>query len=226
MRVLVIEDEPKVAAGLRDGLRGEGYDVIVETTAEGGFFRATTELVDLVLLDLGLPARDGLEILRALRERGLKTPVLVVTARDAAEDRVLGLDSGADDYLVKPFAFEELLARMRAVLRRGAADTRVLTLDDLALDVLDRTVTRAGIRVELTVREFELLHYLMRRQGQIVSRDALTADVWHESARSSTLSNVIDVHMARLRRKLDVAASPPLVHTVRGVGFLLRKEAP
>ncbi len=226
MRVLVIEDEPKVAAGLRDGLQGEGYDVIVEATAEGGFYRATTEELDLVLLDLGLPARDGLEILRALRERGLKTPILIVTARDAAEDRVLGLDSGADDYLVKPFAFEELLARMRAVLRRGAADPRLLMLDDLALDVHERTVTRAGVRIELTVREFELLQYLMKRQGQIVSRDALTADVWRESARSTTLSNVIDVHIARLRRKLDVAASAPLVHTVRGVGFLLRKEAP
>ena len=149
MRVLVIEDEPKVAAGLRDGLRGEGYDVIVETTAEGGFFRATTELVDLVLLDLGLPARDGLEILRALRERGLKTPVLVVTARDAAEDRVLGLDSGADDYLVKPFAFEELLARMRAVLRRGAADTRVLTLDDLGCLVNSRPNTPMLILIKM-----------------------------------------------------------------------------
>lgn len=226
MRVLVIEDEPKVAAGLCEGLQSEGYDVVAESTGEGGFYRATTEPFDLVLLDLGLPARDGLEILRALRERGLRTPVLILTARDAAEDRVLGLDSGADDYLVKPFAFEELLARMRAILRRGAAEPRLLTLDDLALDVHERTVTRGGVAIELTVREFELLQYLMRRQGQIVSRDALTADVWRESARSSTLSNVIDVHMARLRRKLDVAASPPLVHTVRGVGFLLRKEAP
>src|SRR5687767_13378842 len=119
MRVLVIEDEQKVANALRDGLQGEGYEVVVETTGEGGFYRATTEAIDLVLLDLGLPAREGLDILRMLRHRGLKTPVLILTARDTPEDRVLGLDTGADDYLVKPFAFTELLARMRAVLRRG-----------------------------------------------------------------------------------------------------------
>lgn len=226
MRVLVIEDEQKVANALREGLQGEGYDVVVETTGEGGFYRATTETLDLVLLDLGLPGREGLDILRMLRHRGVKTPVLILTARDTAEDRVLGLDSGADDYLVKPFAFAELLARMRALLRRGAVDPLRLTVGDLDLDVVTRTPTRAGIRIDLTLREFELLHYLLRRQGQIVSRDALAADVWHESARSATLSNVIDVHIARLRRKIDVAQSPPLIHTIRGVGFMLREGEP
>jgi len=224
-RVLVIEDEAKVASALREGLQAEGYAVSVEATGEGGFYRAFTERLDMVLLDLGLPGRDGLEVLRTLRQRGLKTPVLILTARDAAGDRVLGLDAGADDYLIKPFAFAELLARMRAVLRRGVADPHILTLGDLVLDVTERTVTRGGVAIELTLREFELLRYLLTRQGQIVSRDALTADVWRESARSSTLSNVIDVHIARLRRKLDVG-SRPLVHTVRGVGFLLSEEAP
>lgn len=226
MRVLVIEDEPKVAGAIREGLQAEGYDVSVEATGEGGFYRAVNESFDLLLLDLGLPGRDGLEVLRTLRQRGLRTPVLILTARDAAEDRVLGLDSGADDYLVKPFAFTELLARMRAVLRRGAADPQRLTLGDLELDVAERTVTRNGIPLDLTLREFELLRYLLKRQGQVVSRDALTADVWRETSRSSTLSNVIDVHIARLRRKLDVAESRPLVHTIRGVGFLLSEEGP
>lgn len=226
MRVLVIEDEPKVANALREGLQGEGYEVVVEPSGEGGFYRATTETIDVVLLDLGLSARGGLDILRMLRQRGLKTPVLILTARDTAEDRVMGLDSGADDYLVKPFAFAELLARMRAVLRRGAVDPSCLTVGDLALNIVERVATRTGVRIDLTLREFELLHYLLKRQGQIVSRDTLASDVWHGSARSSTLGNVIDVHIARLRRKLDVAQSPPLIHTIRGVGFMLREEEP
>src|SRR5688572_27822011 len=203
MRVLVVEDERKVANALREGLQGEGYEVIVESTGEGAFYRATTEPFDLMLLDLGLPARDGLDIMRTLRQRGLKTPVLILTARDTPEDRVLGLDTGADDYLVKPFAFTELLARMRAVLRRGPVDSLKLTLGDLEIDIVTRTATRAGIRIDVTVREFELLHYLLRRQGQAISRDAVAADVWRETARSSTLNNVIDVHIARLRRKID-----------------------
>lgn len=226
MRVLVVEDETKVAHAIREGLAAEGYDVIVETTGESGFYRALTEPLDMVLLDLGLPGRDGLEILRTLRQRGIRTPVLILTARDTPDERVAGLDAGADDYLVKPFAFAELLARMRAVLRRGAADPQRLTLGDLELDVAERTVTRGGAAIELTLREFELLRYLLKRQGQVVSRDALTADVWRESARSSTLSNVIDVHIARLRRKLDLPGARPLVHTVRGVGFLLSEDAP
>ncbi len=226
MRVLVVEDEPKVAGALGDGLRGEGHEVLIETTGEGGFFRATTEPVDLILLDLGLPGRDGLEILGTLRQRGLRTPVLVLTARDAPADRVTGLDGGADDYLVKPFAFEELLARMRALIRRGTPDPLRLSLGDLVLDVTARSAMRAGIRLELTVREFDLLRYLLSRHGQIVSRDALAADVWRETARSTTLSNVIDVHMARLRRKIDVGRSAPLIHTIRGVGFVMAESWP
>ena len=227
MRILVVEDEQKVADALREGLEGERYDVVVERTGEAAFFRVNTETFDAILLDLGLPGRDGLEILRALRSRGLKTPVLVLTARDSLHDRVTGLDSGADDYLVKPFAFAELVARIRALVRRGrAADAPRRTAGDLEVDLISRKVTRGGKPVELTVREFELLEYLMRLQGQVVSREALARDVWKETARTTPLDNVIDVHIARLRRKVDLDQPVKLIHTVRGVGFMLREGEP
>jgi DNA-binding response OmpR family regulator len=227
MRVLVVEDEPKVANALREGLLEERYEVVVERTGEGAFFRVYTETVDVVLLDLGLPGRDGLEILQALRQRGLKTPVLVLTARDSLEDRVAGLDGGADDYLVKPFAFAELLARTRALVRRGrVADAPRLGLGDLEMDLVTRKVIRGGRPVELTVREYELLEYLMRHHGQVVSRETLARDVWKETARTTPLDNVIDVHIARLRRKVDVEGASKLIHTVRGVGFMLREGEP
>ena len=158
MRVLVVEDEQKVANALREGLEGERYEVVVERTGEDAFFRMTTEAFDLILLDLGLPGRDGLQILTTLRSKGIKTPVLVLTARDTLQDRVAGLDSGADDYLVKPFAFAELLARIRALMRRGrTAESPRLAVGDLSMDLITRKVTRGGQPVELTVREFELL---------------------------------------------------------------------
>jgi DNA-binding response OmpR family regulator len=227
MRVLVVEDEQKVAEALREGLQGEQYEVVVERTGEGAFFRLTTENYDVILHDLTLPGRDGLEILRALRQRGLKTPVLVLTARDTLQDRVTGLDSGADDYLVKPFAFAELLARIRALARRGrVADAPRLRVGDLEMDLITRKVTRGGKAVDLTVREFELLEYLMRHHGQVVSREALARDVWKETARTTPLDNVIDVHIARLRRKIDADVSVKLIHTVRGVGFMLREGEP
>ena len=227
MRILVVEDEQKVANAVREGLEGERYDVVVERTGEGAFFRVTNETFDLILLDLGLPGRDGLEILSAIRQRGLKTPVLVLTARDAVQDRVAGLDSGADDYLVKPFAFAELLARVRVLARRGrTADAPRLSVAGLDLDLVSRRVTRDAHPVELTVREFELLEYLMRHQGQVVSREALARDVWKETQRSTPLDNVIDVHIARLRRKVDADAPVKLIHTVRGVGFILREGEP
>ena len=227
MRVLVVEDEQKVAEALRDGLQEEHYEVVVERTGEGAFFRVNTENYDVILLDLTLPGRDGLEILRALRQRGLKTPVLVLTARDALQDRVKGLDSGADDYLVKPFAFAELLARIRALARRGrVAEAPRLHVGDLDMDLITRKVTRGGRGVELTVREFELLEYLMRHHGQVVSREALARDVWKETARTTPLDNVIDVHIARLRRKFDAEGPVKLIHTVRGVGFMLREGEP
>jgi len=227
MRILVVEDELKVANGLREGLEGERYDVDVERTGENAFFRLTTEAFDLILLDLGLPGRDGLEILATLRAKGVKTPVLILTARDTLEDRVAGLDSGADDYLVKPFAFAELLARIRALLRRGrAAESPRLAVGDLTMDLITRKVIRGGSPVELTVREFELLEYLMRYEGQVVSRETLARDVWKETARTTPLDNVIDVHIARLRRKVDVERPVRLIHTVRGVGFMLREGEP
>ena len=222
-----MEDEQKVASALREGLTGEGYEVTVEHTGEGAFFRLNTEAFDVILLDLMLPGRDGLQILRALRARGDKTPVLVLTARDTLDDRVNGLDSGADDYLVKPFAFEEVLARLRALLRRGRV-TEVLRLRvaDLEMDVITRKVSRAGRQVDLTLREFELLEYLLRHQGKTVSRGTLARDVWHETSRSTSLDNVIDVHIARLRRKVDLEHAAKLIHTVRGVGFTLREGEP
>ena len=227
MRVLVVEDEQKVANALREGLEGERYDVVVERTGEDAFFRINTEAFDLILLDLGLPGRDGLQVLTTLRSKGIKTPVLVLTARDTLQDRVAGLDSGADDYLVKPFAFAELLARIRALMRRGrAADAPRLAVGDLSMDLITRRVVRGDQAVDLTVREFELLEYLMRYEGQVVSRETLARDVWKETARTTPLDNVIDVHIARLRRKVDLDRSVKLIHTVRGVGFMLREGEP
>jgi two-component system copper resistance phosphate regulon response regulator CusR len=227
MRVLVVEDEMKVANALREGLEGERFEVIVERTGEGAFFRVNTETFDIILLDLTLPGRDGLEILQALRQRGVKTPVLVLTARDSLQDRVTGLDAGADDYLIKPFAFAELLARIRALVRRGrVAETPRLLVGDLEMDLVTRKVTRNALPVELTVREFELLEYLLRYHGQVVSRETLARDVWKETARTTPLDNVIDVHIARLRRKVDLDQSVKLIHTVRGVGFMLREGEP
>ena len=226
-RVLVVEDEQKVAHALREGLEGEEYEVVVEHSGEGAFFRLNTEAFEVILLDLTLPGRDGLQILRTLRERGDKTPVLVLTARDTLDDRVKGLDSGADDYLVKPFAFEEVLARIRALLRRGRVSEPLrLHVSDLDLDIVTRKVARGGRPVDLTVREFELLEYLLRHQGQTVSRGTLARDVWNETARSTSLDNVIDVHIARLRRKVDLEQGVKLIHTIRGVGFMVREGEP
>jgi len=227
MRILVVEDEQKVANALREGLESERFEVIVAPTGEDAFFRVNTEKFDLILLDLMLPGRDGLQILTTVRKRGLETPVLVVTARDSIEDRVTGLNSGADDYLVKPFAFEELLARIRALLRRGrAVEMLRFGVADLDLDIITRKVSRGGRPVDLTAREFELLEYLLRHEGQVVMRDMLARDVWKESARGTPLNNVIDVHIARLRRKVDVEPFEKLIHTVRGVGFMLKQGEP
>jgi DNA-binding response OmpR family regulator len=223
-RVLVVEDEPKVARALRDGLAAEGYLVEPADTGEEAFVLASSQPFDLVILDRMLPGRDGLEILQMLRRQGFLTPVLVLTARDTVADRVAGLDAGADDYLVKPFAFAELLARVRALVRRGRGDQLLrLSLGDLAIDVPTRGVTRAGCPLELTRREYELLEYLVRRKGTLVSREMLARDVWKESERGTPLDNVIDVHMARLRRKVDQGRAARLIHTVRGVGFIARE---
>jgi two-component system, OmpR family, copper resistance phosphate regulon response regulator CusR len=225
VRILVIEDELKLARALKEGLEAEKYQVSLAHTGEEGFYVAQTESFDLLILDVMLPGRSGLEILATMRRRGLATPVLMLTARDAIEDRVHGLDAGADDYLVKPFAFPELLARVRALSRRQSYDTtETLRIADLQLDVIGRTVIRGGQALELTAREFELLEYLLRHQGQVVSREMLTREVWKEAGRHTPLDNVIDVHLARLRRKVDDPFTEKLVHTVRGVGFVIRQE--
>jgi DNA-binding response OmpR family regulator len=225
MRILVIEDEQKLGQALREGLEVEQYGVALAHTGEEGFYRVLTESFDLVILDVMLPCRSGVEILASMRQHGFKTPVLMLTARDTVDDRVRGLDAGADDYLVKPFAFPELLARVRALSRRGIGETSPrLRVGDLEVDVIGRSVTRGGQALELTAREFELLEYLVRHQGHVVSREMLTRDVWKEAGRHTPLDNVIDVHVARLRRKIDDQFDHKLVHTVRGVGFVVREE--
>ncbi len=223
-QLLVVEDEPKVARALRDGLEAEGYRVSVARTGEEGFYLASSRPFDLLILDRMLPGRDGLEILGTLRRKGLLTPVLVLTARDAVEDRVAGLDAGADDYLVKPFAFAELLARVRALIRRGRGDQLLrLSVADLVIDVPARAVTRAGRKIDLTNREYELLEYLVRHNGTLVSREMLARDVWGETGRCTPLDNVIDVHIARLRKRIDQEEAVRLIHTIRGVGFIVRE---
>jgi DNA-binding response OmpR family regulator len=225
LRILVVEDEAKVARALREGLQRQHYEVAVAPTGEEGFYLASAEEFDLVILDIMLPGRDGLQILATVRKRGLRTPVLILTARDAIEDRVQGLDQGADDYLVKPFAFPELLARVRALIRRGRADQSAkLQLADLEMDLTGRKARRSGKDLELTAREFEVLEYLLRHKEEVVSREMLAREVWKEISRDTPLDNVMDVHINRLRRKVDEPSDRKLIHTVRGVGFVLRED--
>ena len=222
MRILLVEDEAKVGQAVSKGLQAEGYEITWAQTGEEGFFHASSQTFDLIVLDVMLPGRDGIEVLHTLRTQGSKTPVLLLTAKDAIEDRVLGLDAGADDYLVKPFAFAELTARLRALLRRNKPESAgVLIIAALEIDQIRRTVSREGRRIDLTAREFELLEYLARNYGRVVSREMLARDVWKESGRATPLDNVIDVHVARLRRKMDDPFESKLLHTVRGVGFTL-----
>ena len=224
LRILVVEDELKVARALRESLLAEGFEVTLASTGEEGFFLASSEPFDLLVLDRILPGRDGLEILAALRAKGMLTPVLVLTGRASVEDRVEGLDAGADDYLVKPFAFPEFLARIRALSRRSRGDQLLrLSVADLTMDIAARTVARTGRPVDLTPREFDLLAYLVRNKGVIVSREMVARDVWEEPVRGTPLDNVIDVHIARLRKKIDREGTAPLIHTIRGVGFIVRE---
>ena len=226
-RVLIVEDEPDIRDLVVFHLEREGYQVAQCRSGPEALRLARATPPDLVLLDLMLPRRDGIEVLTALRKRRVPTPVFILTAKDAVEDRVLGLDRGADDYLVKPFTFPELLARVRALLRRGRMDP-VLKLqhEDLQMDLATRKVARREQSLELTGKEFEILECLLRHRGRIVSREMLARDVWHVSARATPLDNVIDVTMARLRRKIDDPFDKKLLHTVRGVGFVLGARHP
>lgn len=223
--ILVIEDEPRVAEAVRHGLAAAGYRCDIARTGEQGFFLLHREPFDLCVLDLMLPGADGLEVLRTLRHASIGTKVLILSARDSTEDRVLGLESGADDYLVKPFAMSELVARIRVLLRRPVpAPIPVLQLADLRLDRSARQVTRGARPIELTPREYDLLEYLLQHQGIVVSRSMLVRNVWHTTGPMTPINNVIDVHMARLRRKVDVPGEAHLLHTIRGVGFVLRES--
>jgi two-component system copper resistance phosphate regulon response regulator CusR len=225
MKILIVEDEPKVGKALSEGLKANGYEVTLAQTGEDGFFLANSHSFDVIVLDVMLPGRNGIEVLKTLRKQGLQVPVLLLTAKDSVEDRVLGLDAGADDYLVKPFAFPELRARIRALLRRGKTESIVsLKLGTLEMDLTTRLVARDAKPIELTVREFELLEFLLRNKGRVVSREMLARDVWKETNRATPLDNVIDVHIARLRRKVDDDFEPKLVRTVRGVGFMLSED--
>jgi two-component system, OmpR family, copper resistance phosphate regulon response regulator CusR len=222
--ILIVEDDAKIAEALKRGLQAESYSVSVAGTGEEAFFLLHSQAYSLVLLDVMLPGRSGIEILRAVREKHLGIPVLLLTAKDSIEDRVEGLDAGADDYLVKPFAFPELLARVRSLLRRAKADSLTkFQIADLELDIPARRVMRNGSPIDLTLKEFDLLSYLSRHKGSIVSREMLAKDVWKENIRATPLDNVIDVHMARLRKKIDSESKVKLIHTVRGVGFVLRE---
>ncbi len=224
MRILVVEDERKVASFIRQGLQEEGYTV--EVSADGG---SALDLIlagppyDLVVLDVMLPRRDGFAVLKTMRDRRVDTPVLLLTARDGVPDRVMGLDLGADDYLTKPFAFEEFLARVRALLRRGQGQRApVLRLGDLSLDPATREVSRGSRRVTLTSREYALLEYFLRNVGRVLTRPMLAEHVW--GLDFDPESNIIDVYVGYLRRKIDGEGEPRLLHTVRGAGYVMKAE--
>jgi DNA-binding response OmpR family regulator len=224
LRILVIEDERKLAGAIAEGLEGNGYEVALADSGENGIRQLRNAAFDLVLLDVMLPRQGGLETLREIRRSGYRTPVLILTSRGSVDDRVRGLDAGADDYLVKPFAFPELLARVRALHRRAhSMSTSVLQLADLRMDVSGRVATRGSATLDLTAREFDLLEYLLLNHGSVVSREMVARDVWKTTVRYTSLDNVIDVHIARIRKKIDDPFHVKLLHTVRGLGFVLRK---
>lgn len=225
MHIRVVEDDARLAATLARGLGEAGYRVSTCGTAADAIRSQEADPADLLVLDIGLPDRSGLTVLSHLRSRGLATTVIVLTARDSVKDRVQGLDQGADDYLVKPFAFDELLARIRARLRRTETpDSRVLQADTLTLDLITHRVMRGAREVFLTGQEVALLRYLLVHAGAPVSRDMLARDVWNIQSRATPLDNVIDVHISHLRTKVDTEADRKLIHTVRGIGFILKVD--
>ena len=223
-RVVVIEDQTVLLLSLKRGLEEEGFQVFTAATGGEGYRLIQREPCDIVLLDLMLPEGDGISLLKRLREEGFEKPVMIMTAKDRVEDRVSGLDCGADDYLVKPFDFSEMLARLRALLRRcGSIDqTSMLRCGDLILDRLQRKAMRAGHQLRLTQRQFELLEYLMKHKNEVVSRETLARDVWQTA--TATWTNVIEVQINQLRKKLATPNSEPVLFTVRGEGYVLGDE--
>ena len=218
-RVLLVEDQPKLLRSLQRGLQEEGFEVLTAETGDAGFELAMSQSVDVIVLDWMLPGRDGLQTLRDLRAAGCNRPILMLTARGTLQDRVEGLNAGADDYLVKPFEFAELVARLHALVRRLSDGRRlVLRADDLELDLLLRRVTRASVELDLSRRELELLEYLVRHHDEIVTREMLAREVWKEP---TLLTNVIDVYVRMLRKKIERPGLRPLIHTIRGVGYVL-----
>jgi heavy metal response regulator len=223
MRILVVEDDKKVASFVQKGLEEDGYAVDVATDGDTGLAMGLDRVHDAVILDVMLPGKPGFQVVRELRQAGIATPILMLTARDTVEDKVQGLDAGADDYLTKPFVFAELLARLRALLRRGGdARPSKLQVADLVLDPATHSVTRGGQPITLTQREFALLEYLMRNTGRVCTRTSITEKVWDYSFDSGT--NVIDVYVTYLRKKIDADRTPKLIHTVRGVGYTLKAD--
>jgi heavy metal response regulator len=220
MRILVIEDEKKIASFIKRGLKEEGHMVDVAYDGEEGYRLSGENDYDLILLDIMLPKRDGISLCRQLRDDGVTTPVLMLTAKDSVQDKVTGLDSGADDYLTKPFAFEELLARIRALVRKSSPQATKLQVGDLVLDLISHRITRAGKEIVLTMREYALLEYLMRNAGTVVTRTMITEHVWDIDFDTST--NIIDVYINYLRNKIDSGQQKKLIHTVRGRGYLLK----
>lgn len=227
IRILIAEDDERIGASVQQALTAVGYDAVRVRSGEDAFFAATTERFDVLVLDIGLPGRDGLEVLHALRGRVTDLPVLILSARSDVQDRVLGLQAGADDYLTKPFSLAELEARVQALLRRGRQELAMrLVVGDLVMDVPSRKVARASCSIDLTVLEFDLSELLMRRARSVVSRETIAREIWKEVNRVTPLDNVIDVHIGRLRKKVDTSSHPPLIHTVRGVGFMLSDREP
>jgi len=225
MKILVVEDEERVAHFIQKGLKEEGHAVDVSYDGEDGGFLAEVNEYDLILLDVMLPKKNGISVCREIRERGVITPVLMLTARDSIEDRVRGLDAGADDYLIKPFAFDELLARVRALLRRQSENkTPTLRMADLELDPMTRLVTRGGKPIRLTTKEYALLEYLIRNQNKVLSRTRIGEHVWDMNFDPE--SNVIDVYISHLRNKIDKGQKLALLHTIRGQGYLLSDDSP
>lgn len=227
-RILIVEDDPKLAGSLLASLEDRGYETTLAKTAEDAFFLIHSTDPDLVLLDLTLPQRGGLEILRQIRTEGLDVRVIILTSHNSVEDRIAGLTAGADDYLGKPFSFPELLARVAALLRRTSAKTvpGTIQLADMLVEQKARSVSRSGTRLDLTAREYDLLLYLLEHRDNTVSREMLVKDVWHEASRSTPIDNIINVQMARLRRKIDDPFSIKLLHTIHGIGFVLREPQP